>query len=211
MKDKRSFQTSDALAAGWAESSSEWWLKVGGMLPRGKGHSITTGVKPHSSAGASGIRPAYNQPYLGPPAADLPQLEYPGFFIVTDSTSKVIFQSELILKTNTKMVLVIHAVCWKYSPWSHGFPHPLPFFFHINWHSHLTNPNCHWILLWLFSFGNPNYSTPNFYRSINKGLLTLIYATHKAQNVALKQDVKIESIGKIDTWINAYICESSVS
>lgn len=81
------------------------------MLPRGKGHSVITGMKPRSSAGALGIRPVYNQPYLGSPAGELPQLEYADFFIATNISSKVIFQSELILKTNTKMVLVFHAVC----------------------------------------------------------------------------------------------------
>lgn len=82
-----------------------------------------------SSAGTSGTTPAYNQPYLGSSAGHLPQLEYSGLFIATNISSKVIFQTELILKTNTKIVLVFHAVCWKYSSWSHGLPHPLPFFF----------------------------------------------------------------------------------
>lgn len=81
------------------------------MLPRGKGPSISTGMKPHGSAGALGIRPACNQAYLGSPAGHLPQLEYSGFFIAASIRSKVIFQSELILKTNMKMVLVFHAVC----------------------------------------------------------------------------------------------------
>lgn len=99
------------LAAGCVKISSEGWLKVGGVLPRGKRPSITTGMKPHSSAGALGIRPAYNQTYLGSPAGHLPQLEYAGPLITTNISPKVIFQSELILKTNTKMVLVFHAVC----------------------------------------------------------------------------------------------------
>lgn len=79
------------------------------MLPRAKEGSITAGMKARNSAGASGIRHVYNQLCLGSPAGQLPQLEYTGLFPDTNISSKVIFQSKLILKTNTKMARVFHA------------------------------------------------------------------------------------------------------